>query len=272
MTVRYGFQTYTWQMSYEKYRNRPNHILDTVRRAGGVGVEPEVCMLGTYTNEPEAFQEALASRELQLAALCLALDWKHDRETDEERAEADRVIRYMGAFPGTLLTLVQLPGRDLKDLAQRQARALANVNAVARRAAERGIVCAFHPNSPAGSIFRTEADYRILLEGLDARCCGYAPDTGHIANGGMDAGAIFRDYRSLIRHVHFKDRDAATGRWTALGEGSIDHAAIVRYLRETAYDGWIMVEEESAEAEAAPDEVTVRNGRFIRETLAPLGG
>ncbi|MBP1963110.1 TIM barrel protein [Paenibacillus aceris] len=268
MAIRYGFQTYTWQMSYAKYGNRLDHILDVIAQAGAAGVEPEVCMLGPYTQEPAALQEALARRNLRLSALCLALDWRGPEETEAERIEADRVIQYLQHFPDTVLTLVQLPGKDRRDLEQRQKNALANINAVSRRASEKEIVCAYHPNSPAGSIFRIEQDYRILLEGLDPRYCGYAPDTGHIARGGMDVETIFGTYRSLIKHVHFKDMDMTTGAWSALGQGSIDHLRIAQYLNATGYNGWIMVEEESIGAEADPDQVTLANGNYIRERLA----
>jgi inosose dehydratase len=269
VAIPFGFQTYTWQMSYNKYRDRLDHILDVVCSAGGTGVEPEVCMLGRYNRDPGALQEALDSRGLKLGALCLALEWRNAEETEEERVEADRIIRYLQRFPGTVLTLVQLPGQDRRELEKRQANALASINAVARRAFEQGIVCAFHPNSPTGSIFRIEDDYRVLFEGLDARYCGYAPDTGHIAKGGMNVEAIFRMYRPFIRHVHFKDMDA-NKTWTALGQGSIDHEAVTRYLRQTGYNGWIMVEEESAAAEADPDRVTVSNGAYIRDVLKPI--
>ncbi|MCD9023709.1 sugar phosphate isomerase/epimerase family protein [Cohnella silvisoli] len=269
MGIRFGFQTYTWQMSYDKYRDRLPYILDVVQASGGAGVEPEVCMLGPYTYFPEAFREDLVRRRLQLGALCLALPWLHFEETEEERREADRVIDYLQVFPGTVLTLVQLPGQDRSNLRERQTRALACVNAVSQRAYEKGIVCAYHPNSPSGSIFRTEDDYRVLMDGLDSRYCGYAPDTGHIAKGGMDVLNIIRTYRPMIRHVHFKDMNAS-GQWTALGEGDIDHPQVVRYLQETGYRGWIMVEEESKAAEHDPDRVTEANGRYIKGELAGL--
>jgi inosose dehydratase len=152
----------------------------------------------------------------------------------------------------------------------RQQNALANINSVARRAYEAGIVCAFHPNSPVGSVFRIEEDYSILLEGLDSRYCGYAPDTGHIAKGGMDPETIIRKYRPLIKHVHFKDIDTSSEEWSALGQGSIDHQGIVRYLKETGYDGWIMVEEESVAAESDPDHVTIQNGCYVRNILESI--
>ncbi len=268
MTIRYGFQTYTWQMSYDRHRDKLPAILDVIQAAGGAGVEPEVCMLGPYLHDPNRLRQDLNGKGLGLGALCLALPWLHERETEEERQEADRIIAYLRLFPGTVLTLVQLPGQDRQHLSERQEHAISCVNAVAERAAEQGIVCAYHPNSPVGSVFRTEEDYKVLMQGLDPRYCGYAPDTGHIARGGMDVRTIFKTYRPLIRHVHFKDM-SDEGQWTALGQGGIDHPQIVRDLRDSGYSGWIMVEEESKAAEADPDRVTLQNGTYIRDVLRP---
>jgi inosose dehydratase len=156
-------------------------------------------------------------------------------------------------------------------LRQRQVNALACINAVAARAAARGVACSYHPNSPPGSLFRTRDDYQILLDGLDARHIGFAPDTGHIAKGGMDVLEVLETYRPLIRHVHFKDITAA-GEWTAMGAGVIDFPRIVRRLKDTGYRGWIMIEEESAEAEVDPDGATLQNGVYLRQTLLPLAG
>lgn len=133
----------------------------------------------------------------------------------------------------------------------------------------RGIGSSFHPNSPPGSIFRIEEDYKILLDALDANVVGFAPDAGHIANGGMDPVEVFRTYRPLIRHAHFKDM-ARPDDWAPMGEGVIDFPALVRLLNETGFDGWIMVEEESVRAETEPDAVTVENGEYVRQTLMPI--
>ncbi|MBW7455065.1 sugar phosphate isomerase/epimerase, partial [Paenibacillus sepulcri] len=205
-------------------------------------------------------------RGLKLAALTLALPWLHPEETEEEAAEAERLLDYLDHFPQAKLILVQLPGSDRSNLDERRHNALQCINAVAKRASGRGIICAFHPNSPPGSVFLTEADYAVMFAGLDTRYVGYCPDSGHIANGGMEVLDIFRAHASLIRHVHFKD--ISLGRqWRAMGEGVIDHPGITAFLRESGYDGWIMVEEESEQAEADPDRAAVQNGRYMQEAL-----
>jgi inosose dehydratase len=269
--TRFGCQTYSWQMSGETYRGRVPNILDVVARAGMNGLEAETCMLGDYYDDPEAMARELSARGVELTGVCLVADWLSPRETAQERADADRLMAYLSHFPGAMVYLGQMPGSDRGNLAERQRNALACMHEVARRAVDAGLDCAFHPNSPAGSIFRTREDYATLIDGLDEKLVGFAPDAGHIAKGGMDPVEIFSTYRPLIRHVHFKDIDE-DGTWVEMGRGVIDFPAIVSHLAGTGYDGWIMIEDESARAERDPDAVTLENGEYIREALLPAAG
>jgi inosose dehydratase len=267
--MKVGCQTYTWQMSYEKYSNQLDHILDVVQSAGFGGIEPETCMLGAYADRPEELAAGLNRRGLELGALCLVCDWRGRVETAQERQQADYAFEYLKRFPRTLLALCQMPRKDRTDMDRRQRNCIACCNAIGRRATDAGIAAAFHPNSPAGSVFRVEEDYKILLDGLDGRVVGFAPDAGHIAKGGMDAPEIFRRYRSAIRHVHFKDM-AADWTWTPMGQGVIDFPAILADLRAVGYAGWIMIEDESPRAEISPDAVTTDNGKYVAAAMNSL--
>lgn len=265
--IQIGCQTYTWQMSYDKYSDAIDHILDVLSGAGFAGIEAEVCMLGRYKTEPEKLAAALAQRNVKLAAICLVCDWLSVGETAAERAEADRVIAYLKHFPGTMLALCQMPGKDRADLEVRQRNCLRACNDIARRAADAGVQSAFHPNSPPGSVFRTADDYERCVAGMDSSVLGFAPDAGHIANGGMDVVDIFRRYAPLIRHVHYKDR-AAAGGWALMGQGVIDFTTVTSDLRKAGYQGWIMVEDESPLAEHDPDAATRHNGTYAAANLA----
>lgn len=102
------------------------------------------------------------------------------------------------------------------------------------------------------------------MDGLDSSLVGYAPDSGHIARGGMDPVVVFREYASVIRHVHFKDM-TEDGVWAEMGQGFIDFKGIVRVLEQSDYRGWIMIEDESPRAEVNPDTVTQANGEYIKD-------
>ena len=267
--IKFGCQFYTWQMSGNRYAGKLPDILDIVKPAGFAGIESEPVMLGFYYDDPSTLKDLLAQFNLQLGAIAFVCNWANPDETEQERSEAERVFSYAKSFPGAHLVLVQLPGVDRSNLRQRQENLISCVNAVAARAVDQGLSCSYHPNSPDGSVIRIEDDYKILLDALDSRVVGFAPDTGHIARGGMDVVKILKTYRPLIKHVHFKDITASGG-WTAMGAGIIDFPAIVTMLRDTGYAGWIMIEEESPEAEVDPNTATTKNGEYLRRSLLPI--
>ncbi len=267
--IKFGCQFYTWQMSGDLYAGKLPEILNIVKPAGFAGIESEPLMLGPYYDDPSTLKDILAQFNLHLGAIAFVCDWANPDETEQERTEAERVFRYAKSFPETHLVLVQMPGQDRSNLRQRQENLISCVNAVAARAVDQGLSCSYHPNSPDGSVIRIEDDYKILLDALDSSVVGFAPDTGHIARGGMDVVKILKTYRPLIKHVHFKDITTSGG-WTAMGAGIIDFPGIVTMLRDTGFAGWIMIEEESPEAEVDPNTATTKNGEYLRRSLLPI--
>ncbi len=265
--IQFGIQTYSWQMSYEQYRGRIDHIAIIGAQAGFEGMEAEVCMLDTLFPDVRQVRGILEEKGLCFAALALPLPWLYPQEKREERDLANKAIAFVHEMgENCRLVLCHLPQADRNNLMERQKNQIACITQVAQRAADAGIITGFHPNSSNGSAFLTREDYAILLDGIAGSPLGFAPDAGHIAHGGMDPLDIIRIYREKVVHVHFKDM-AANGIWKAMGAGCIDFPGIVSYLKDTDYTGWIMVEEESADAAADPDRVTLANGRHIRKMI-----
>lgn len=267
--IQLSCETYTWVMPGDgSFTNKLEHIMAVCQSAGFTGIEPDNSFMSQHM-DPVVMKEALDKHNLKLSSLAYVEDWLHPQETDEERMRADQWIAFMKHFPETILLSVQMPQSNRDNLRERQDNMISCVNAFSRRAAEQGIICSNHPNSPAGSIFRIESDYEILLEGLDSEACGYCPDVGHIAKGGMDPLSIVKQYRDKVNLVHYKDM-YADGRWAATGEGSIDFNQITRYLIDTSYTGWIVMEDECDDAITDPDELTMRDGIYIKEQILPL--
>lgn len=264
--IRFACQTYSWQMSGERYRGCLEHIATVAAAAGFPALEPEAFMLDGY-RESRRLHAVLADHGMELASVALACQWRHARETDEEVAEADEIIELVGSFSGAKLVLVQLPGRDRSELRVRQEYAINCMNAVGRRALDAGVRPTVHPNSPQGSVFRDAADYEVLLDKLDARI-GFTPDLGHVAAGGMDPLEVVRLYRARVDHMHLKDVDGA-GNWVPTGKGSIDFAGTVGYLAESGYRGWVVLEDESEDAHLDPDGAAGRNALYVQEVLVP---
>jgi inosose dehydratase len=264
----FGAEVYTWFMNEQgkTHQNRLGHMIEISSKAGFTGIEPIHGWMGDLS-EPEILKEKLHQCNIELVAIALALNWNELQETEQERMEADKAISLLQHFPGALLCTVQKPtGRH--DIENRR-RYLTNcVNTVSRRAMEKGVPCSFHPNSPHTSITRTKEDYEVLLESLDSIVTGWTPDVGHIRNGGMDPLELMKKYQSLINLVHYKDWNGEP-EWSLMGKGKINLVAITKWLEEINYHGWIICEDEAPEALDNPDEVTIHDGKWIKEELLP---
>ncbi len=266
--IRLACETYTWQMPGEQYKGRLEHIMEVASRAGFKGIEPDSSFLH-HLSDPALMKRALDQYALELPVFCYVEDWRNPQETAAEKKRADDWITFMTHFPDAIFLLVQMPGIDRQDLQERQQNLLKCVNAIARRASDKGIECSYHPNSPAGSVYRTEEDYKILLNGLDHQVIKYTPDVGHIAKAGMDPMAILKQYHQQINCVHYKDM-YADGRWAPMGEGVIDFMSLTSYLKSVQFNGWIVVEDECDKSITDPDSVAMEDGLYNKKVLEPL--
>jgi inosose dehydratase len=241
-------------------------MLQVASQAGFQSLEAEIDMLGDYFDRPEEVKELLARYHMSFAALVLHQDWEGERQTDEERALSDKAIAFVRNFPFAKLMLSHhassTPRGEGEALKLRREHLIGCMADVAAQAAESGIVSCYHPNSAANSLFRTAEDYEVMFDMIEPTAIGWAPDVGHIVNGGMDALAQMKAHRNLIRHVHFKDRKGPN-EWTLMGEGTIDYPAILAYLTDTGYRGWIMVEDESPQAVTDSDGVVLADGAYM---------
>jgi inosose dehydratase len=268
LPFRFGSEVYTWFMSGngQTHQGRLGHMIEVIAKAGFSGIQPIFTWMGDLV-DPELLEEKLKEQKIELAALALALDWNEAEETEREKEVADHAISVLQRFPGAILNTVQIPtGRH--NLAQRQKSLVNIVNRVSARAAEKGVPCSFHPNSPHTSIIRTADDYSTVLEALDATVTGWTPDVGHIINGGMNPLEKMKEYQLLINHVHFKDWDG-NPEFALMGKGKVDLLGVTQWLKDIHYSGWIICEDEGAEALEDPDFVTLHDGKWIQQELIP---
>lgn len=269
MTIKFGCHTSTWVLDYDKELDILDDIIDTVSKSGFKGLDVQVGLLGKYKNHPEKLKEKLESKHIELAALTVPFTWGDEVESEMEKERADFYINYLRHFPNAIMNLPSRVGRNRDNLLARQKQIIKCANAVGKRAHENGVIAAFHPASPKTSYFRTAEDYKVLFERLDTRYIGYTPDCGHIKAGGMEPFDIIKDNLPIIRHVHFKDCSNDL-KWKKMGTGDINYAAIVRYLHENDYNGWIMVEEETEETTVDPDGVIFNISKYFEEKITPV--
>lgn len=263
--IKFGSQTYPWQMNREKYQGQVPHMVKVLRQAGFTGMEAEICMLGEYYSDWRKLKELLEEHQVAFGALAVHEDWLLPRETEEERERADQAIEFLSHFPTAKLALCHVAADPVREhhLYEKQKNQMSCVAAIARRASEEGIVTVYHPNSGVNSVFRYESDYHIMFDTLYTRGIGYAPDVGHMMNGGIDPLKVIKEHRELVQHVHFKDMKP-DHTWAAMGEGVGRFKEIVDYLAETGYRGWIMTEDESPRAVEDSDGVVLADGAYMK--------
>lgn len=269
MAIKFGCQGSTWMLDYDIEADMLDKIMDDIKNGGFKGLDMQVALLGRYKNEPERLKEELDKRGLELAALTLPTAFEGGHESPTERANTDYFLNYLKHFPGAILNVPSRIGPNRDNLLQRQKEIIKGANELGKRAHENGIITSIHPISYKTSYWRFEDDYKVLLEGLDPRYMGYTPDVGHIIFGEMDPVKIFKEYFSLIRHVHFKDASVNL-EWEKMGEGDIDFAGCVQVLVDGGYKGWIMVEEETPEAQLKTTETIAEIGKYVEKNLYPI--
>jgi sugar phosphate isomerase/epimerase len=231
----------------EQWRGAPDDILDAVAAAGYAGVEFSNAMIGSYGEQPAAFQQALERRGLAYAAFAYATTGFSDPAREaEDLAGAEKALRFAAHFSVPLcLGGPSSPSRD--DYEAKFAQACRFYGQVARRAAQEGVTVAVHPHSHHTSLVVTPAEYDRLLAATEPTGMMFNPDTGHLLRGGHEVLACFQKYQRRIVHVHLKDVDAE-GHWQPLGQGICDLAALLGWLQRVGYRGWVVAEEESQAA------------------------
>jgi inosose dehydratase len=138
---------------------------------------------------------------------------------------------------------------------------------IGRLAKEQGMTIVYHHHMGTG--IQSLQDIDKLMQQTDSDLVSLLLDTGHLHFAGEDALKVLKKHYSRIKHVHFKDIRAAelervkhdnlsfldavkAGVFTVPGDGCIDFAPIVNFLRAQQYDGWVVVEAEQDPVKAPP--------------------
>ena len=246
--IQVGCQTYTWEMLGTGWTGQVTDLLDWVAGAGYAGIEITNSMIGEFYDQPEQFAAELAKRNLKLAAFAYATTGFTDPDCwDEDLAGARKAIEFLRHFPEPRLGLGGAAHPSSENPWGKLDQAIRFYNEVGRLGADLGISVNVHPHSHHGSLLESAESYAYLMDHLDPGFVSLGPDTGHIVRGGQDLMTCLRTYISRITHLHLKDV-TARGDWVALGEGLCDFPAVLALLESVDYDGWIVAEEESAEA------------------------
>ncbi|OEL01076.1 hypothetical protein AST12_11035 [Staphylococcus succinus] len=270
MAINFGCQGSTWVLDYDEKADKMDQVIKDTANAGLTGVDVQINLLGKYEKSPQLLKEALDKRGLKLAALTIPHAFVDGHVSEVERALEDYFFDYLKHFPGAIMNVPSRSGENRNSLLQRQKEIIKGANELGKRAyEEHGITTSLHPISYKTSYWKFEEDYKVLFDGLDNSYMGYTPDAGHIAMGGMEPSKIFKNAISLIKHVHYKDV-ANNLEWKNMGEGDINFLECTQILKDSDYNGWIMLEDEIGESHANVSQVIKGLGTYVQKNIQPL--
>ena len=244
-------------------------VLDEMAELGYAGTE--LGPWGYLPQDTKVLRRALTSRGLSLAGAFCPVVLHDPARYEAQLAYALDTARLLAGLRAPVLVLAEagdarrekIAGRvkpsDPRFAEDEWSRFAAGANEIARRAKDLGLVTAFHPH--AGTYVETPTETDELLRRTDAALVGLCLDTGHVAYGGGDPVALARREKGRVRHVHLKDLHreryrravsrgldftAAVGEdvFAPVGHGSLDMRGVLRTLRDAAYEGWLIVEQD----------------------------
>lgn len=216
---------------------------------------------GFLPADPQRLAEVLAGHHLRLVGSFTPLVL-HDLDLTESLPAARAAIDLLAGAGGEVLVAAAVqdaewsPPQALDDDGWR--RLAAHASEVAALCAEHGITFALHPH--VGTLIESgEAVARALRE-TDV---GWCLDTGHLLIGGTDPATFAHEHGDRVVHVHLKDVDPTVaaelragrltllqatqrGLFTPLGRGAVDVEAVLDALSDHSYDGWLVLEQDTA--------------------------
>lgn len=252
-----------WEQPY-------GQILEEIVSAGFTGTE--LGPFGYFPTDPRILNESLQRLGLAMLSSFVPVPITEPPRVENVIAHFRTVGALLAALGARLVVLADCQTPQRREIAGRvpldgsKSLTLAQwkqVGAVIRQveqaAAEFGLRVVFHPH--VATFVETPMEVERLFEVLAGTQVGLCLDTGHCVYGGGDPVDEARKYRSVLHYVHVKDVDAGilgearrqklnfdqaigAGVFSRIGNGCIDFDSFFRFLAESSYSGWAIVEQD----------------------------
>ena len=275
MTIQIGINPISWSND-DKQSLGGNTSLETclteIKQAGYDGLE----MYHKIPRDPESLTATLAPYGLKLVS-----GWYSGelltRTVEEEIAAVQPHLALLKSQGCQVMVWAEVTGcvhgNEDVPVANRPVIAEEDWDGFARRMTamgdyleSQGIQMAYHHHM--GTVIETEADIDRLME-MTGSSVNLLLDTGHLYFAGGNPQAVLERWRDRINHVHCKDirpdilarakgegwsflKGVIEGVFTVPGDGCINYAAIVNFLKQSGYQGWLVVEAEQDPEKANP--------------------
>jgi inosose dehydratase len=269
-----GYHAITWREQLEQAMNEISEL-------GYRGIQIHQPDYAKYAQSAGEFKTLLAAKHLTLVSLSTR-DITIKPETEkQEIADCVTMARWMKEVGGLYLQVsdaVRGSGyRPMPDDYRKLGRRLTELGK--RTFGEYGIKLGYHNQMNSLGERREEVDR--ILDATDAKAVWVLPDIAHLHVAQGDEVKFTRDYITRIVYPHFKDvrisqpwsktLDGSTLRpkydFVELGQGKVNVQGVFQLLKDFRYQGWIVIELDSAPAGRTPKESAAISKRFVEERL-----
>ena len=272
--MRVGYHTITWGgvvgdpvgvTSVKDLHYRVNGPMDRaiaeIGSLGYDGIEMFDGNVADYAERPEELVALLEAAEVQLVGVYTGGNFIYDEILPEELSRVTRAAELAARFGATHLVVGGGARRASGTRVEDYRRLAAALDQVTDIATAHGLEACYHPHLT--TIVESPEELDLLMPHTRI---GFCPDTAHLAAGGGDPAELIRRYPDRVRHVHLKDARLAPLEFLPLGAGEIDFAGVLEALRETGYDGWLIVELDSYNGD--PRDAAAQSKTYLDALLA----
>lgn len=300
LRVRFGNAPCSWgTLEFEEAKGEQipfDRMLDELVETGYTGTE--LGDWGYMPTDPDALRAEMAKRKLTMLGAFVPVALKDASALAagvETAVRTAKLLASVASDPKPFLVLAdnngsdptrtQNAGRVTPDMGLSEAewRTFAEgANRIGRAVmAEAGLRTVFHHHC-AGYV-ETHDEIAKFLELTDPDAIGLVFDTGHYVFGAQNSAvtAALDQFKERILYVHLKDCDTRVaaearrqgwdyfqalqhGVFCELGKGGVDFAGVLRWMKETGYSGFAVVEQDVLPGMGAPKESARRNREYLK--------
>jgi inosose dehydratase len=274
-------------------------VLEEIVSAGYTGTE--LGPYGYFPTDPTILKPVLKRFELDLISSFVPVQIADPTRSEAVVSHIRKVGGLLSSLGATLIVLSDRQTPERQEIAGRVpvdgSKSLTSAQwkqagAIIREAekigAEFGLRTVFHPH--VATHVETPLEAECLFDALAGGRVGLCLDTGHCVYGGGDPLSEAQKYRSALEYIHIKDVDAGilgearrkklnfeeavgAGVFSGIGKGCIDFEGFFKFLDESRYTGWAIVEQDVIFGKSAVPPVENMRGSlsYLREVMAKLG-
>jgi len=274
---------------YRRWTPYPQLLEDMVA-AGYTATEWDVCM----EKDAGKMLAALQGRGLRMLGRFVGLELRNPEKRVAEIERGLEIARFLKAIGGEYLIAADSGDAQRREeaghvgsqsgLSAAEWRSLGEgLNELGRQVKAQGMRLVFHNH--VGTYVETEAETSRLLDETDDAFVGWCLDCGHLAYGGGDTVRALARYGNRVSYVHIKDVDgkvlersrAEHWDWATalknfifapLGQGIARVPDVINALKENAYNGWLVVEQDTTPVD--PTENARENRLYLERLLEEL--